>query len=127
MKKILAGKSGITVQAEAGTIQGDQDLLLMLLTNLCDNAKKAGATRIEVTLSPEKIRVKDNGKGIEKAEQEHIFEAFYQGDSSRNQEGFGLGLALCQKIARLHHMKLAVESQPGTGTTFYLYNSLTTL
>ena len=66
MKKILAGKSGITVQAEAGTIQGDQNLLLMLLTNLCDNAKKAGATRIEVTLSPEKIRVKDNGKGIEK-------------------------------------------------------------
>ena len=126
MKKILAGKSGITVQAEAGTIQGDQDLLLMLLTNLCDNAKKAGATRIEVTLSPEKIRVKDNGKGIEKAEQEHIFEAFYQGDSSRNQEGFGLGLALCQKIARLHHMELRVESQPGTGTTFYLYKSLTT-
>ena len=127
LKKILAGKEEITVRAQAGTMQGDPDLLLMLITNLCDNARKAGATHIEVTLSPEEIRVKDNGKGIEKAEQEHIFEAFYQGDSSRKQEGFGLGLALCQKIAQLHHMKLAVESQPGTGTTFYLYNSLTTL
>ena len=127
LKKILAGKEEIAVHAQAGTMQGDPDLLLMLITNLCDNARKAGATHIEVTLSPEEIRVKDNGKGIEKAEQEHIFEAFYQGDSSRKQEGFGLGLALCQKIAQLHHMKLRVESQPGTGTTFYLYDSLTTL
>ena len=127
LKKILAGKEEITVHAQAGTMQGDPDLLLMLITNLCDNARKAGATYIEVILSPEEIQVKDNGKGIEKAEQEHIFEAFYQGDSSRKQEGFGLGLALCQKIAQMHHMKLAVESQPGIGTTFYLYNSLTTL
>ncbi len=120
LKKILAGKEEITVHAQAGTMQGDPDLLLMLITNLCDNARKADATHIEVTLSPEEIRVKDNGKGIEKAEQEHIFEAFYQGDSSRKQEGFGLGLALCQKIAQLHHMQLSVESQPGTGTTFYV-------
>lgn len=125
LEMILSGKRGIELQIKEGTIRGDQDLLLMLITNLCDNAVKAGATKIQIKVSPEGIWIKDNGKGIPKEEQEHIFEAFYQGDNSRNQEGFGLGLSLCQKIAELHHTKLCVDSEPGKGTCFYLYNTLT--
>lgn len=116
----------IRLEIAEGHIYGDQDLLLMLITNLCDNAKKAGATEIVVKVTVEGIWVQDNGKGIPKAEQAHIFEAFYQGDASRNQEGFGLGLALCQKIAGIHHTSLQVSSEEGKGSTFYLYNSFTT-
>ena len=47
-----------------------------------------------------------------------IMEPFYQGDASRNQEGFGLGLALCRRIAMLHGSDLTVESTPGHGSTF---------
>lgn len=126
LEMLFSEKSGIKLQLEEGTIRGDQDLLLMLITNLCDNAAKAGATKIDIKITPEGIWIIDNGKGIPKEEQEHIFEAFYQGDNSRNQEGFGLGLSLCQKIAELHHTKLCVDSEPGKGSCFYLYNTLTT-
>lgn len=126
LEMLFSENSGIKLQAEEGTIRGDQDLLLMLITNLCDNATKAGATKIDVKISSEGMWIKDNGKGITKEEQEHIFEAFYQGDNSRNQEGFGLGLSLCQKIAELHNTKLYVDSEPGKGTCFYLYNTLAT-
>ena len=126
LEMLFSEKSIIKLQMEDGTIRGDQDLLLMLITNLCDNAAKAGATEIEIKITPKGIWIKDNGKGIPKEEQEHIFEAFYQGDNSRNQEGFGLGLSLCQKIAELHHTKLCVDSEPGKGSCFYFYNTLTT-
>lgn len=125
LKMILRDQNVISFQIAEGVIYGDRDLLIMLITNLCDNAKKAGATKIEIKISEEGIWIKDNGKGIPDAETERIFEMFYQGDSSRNQEGFGLGLALCQKIAQIHKTELKVESKEGEGSLFYLYNTLT--
>lgn len=127
LQRIFATRKDITLQVEEGKIIGDMDLLIMLITNLCDNAVKADATQIHIKVAVDGIWVKDNGKGISEDEKKRIFEAFYQGDSSRNQDGFGLGLALCQKIAQLHHTKLCVKSDVGKGSTFYLYNSFTTL
>ena len=127
LEMIMSGREGVTLQFEEGSIIGDMDLLLMLITNLCDNAWKADATEILVKVTGNGIWVKDNGKGISENDIKHIFDTFYQGDMSRNQEGFGLGLALCQKIAELHHTKLQVKSERGKGSTFYLYNSFTSL
>ncbi|MDD6212601.1 MAG: HAMP domain-containing sensor histidine kinase [Clostridiales bacterium] len=127
LEMIFQNQNTIRLQIEEGSMLGDQDLLILVITNLCDNARKAGATEITVEVSPMGIWVKDNGKGISESDRERIFEAFYQGDASRNQEGFGLGLALCQKVAELHHTRLQVNSVEGKGSTFYLYNSLTTL
>ena len=124
LEMIWQGRDDIFLTVENGSIRGDKDMLVMLITNLCDNAKKAGATSIEVNITGSGISVKDNGRGISKEDMKHIFEIFYQGDASRNQEGFGLGLALCQRIAELHHSKLSVESSLAV---FFLYNSLTTL
>ena len=126
LQMILKDRKEISLQISDGYMMGDPDLLIMMITNLCDNAKKAHANNIEVCVTTEGIWVKDNGTGISKEAQMHIFEAFYQGDTSRNQEGFGLGLTLCQEIARLHQTVLQVESEPGKGSTFYLYNSFTT-
>lgn len=121
LEKIFAGRKDITITVEPGEqIQGDPDLLTMLLTNLCDNAKKAGATVIELSLRRDRIQVKDNGSGIPGEQLDMIFDEFYQGNASRNQEGFGLGLSLCQKIARLHGAELKVESEEGKGSCFFL-------
>ena len=113
--------------ASTGRLTGDRDLLTVLVTNLFDNARKAGATKITVALSENSIRVTDNGCGIPKEEMEKVTQPFYQGDASRKQEGFGLGLALCKKIADVHGGRLCIESEEGKGSSFIFYNFFTTL
>ena len=49
---------------------------------------------------------------------EHIFDKFYQGDTSHTEEGNGLGLALVQKIAERNDYEISVESELGKGTEF---------
>ena len=130
LTRIFRNSAAVSIVVDKdGIIYGDQDLLTMLLTNLCDNAEKAGATEIIITINSEMIQVKDNGSGIPKDQIGKIFQAFYQGDASRNQSGFGLGLALCQKIAEIHGTTLVVESEEGKGSCFtmHLYNSFTSL
>ena len=129
LEMIWSGRDDIILTVGNGTIKADMELLIMLITNLCDNAKKADATKINIDISERGISVKDNGKGIPQEDMKHIFEIFYQGDASRNQQGFGLGLALCQKIAALHNSRLCVESKLQEGSVFSLqfpYNSLMT-
>lgn len=130
LTQIFRGDERISIVVENNKkIRGDQDLLTMLITNLCDNAKNADASEIKITIRNGEIQVKDNGKGISSDQLDKIFQAFYQGDDSRNQEGFGLGLSLCQKIAQIHGTVLSVESEEGRGSCFSmnLYNSLTSL
>jgi len=76
IQMIFGEQKGIYFQIGEGIIKGDIDLLIMLITNLCDNARKAGATEIDVEINTEGIWVKDNGKGISKADQERIFEIY---------------------------------------------------
>ena len=63
--------------------------------------------------------VSDNGIGIDKKDLPHIWERFWQADSSRGVDrGSGLGLAMVKQIADAHGGKLGVESSPGEGSTF---------
>ena len=112
---------------EKGTLAGDPDLLTMLVVNLCENAAKAGADRIEVRFRDGVLSVRDDGCGIPEDQLELIMQPFYRGDASRGSEGFGLGLALCSRIAQVHGSRLTVHSVPGTGTEFSvdLYSSFT--
>jgi signal transduction histidine kinase len=65
------------------------------------------------------VSVTDTGVGIAPEDQETVFEEFRQvGASSANQEGTGLGLALCRKLVELHGGKIWIESQVGVGSTF---------
>ena len=118
---------GLTMDFGGGSLRCDPDLLILLLTNLFDNARKAGADQVNVSFENGILTVSDNGCGIPAEQLDKITQPFYQGDSSRSQEGFGLGLALCQRIAALHGGALAVESEPGRGSRFSLrfYNSFT--
>ena len=74
---------------------------------------------IIMTASGEQITVQDQGCGIPEQEISKVTEAFYMVDKarSRREGGSGLGLALCERIARLHGAELKIESVVGVGTT----------
>lgn len=64
------------------------------------------------------LRVEDNGIGISKEMQEHVFERFYRVDKSRSREtgGTGLGLAIVKHIVEIHGASIKLDSAPGRGT-----------
>lgn len=103
---------------------GSEPLLDQVWSNIIDNAIKHspenGSIRILVETKSEMIRVSitDEGAGMSEEVQKHIFEKFYQGDSSRKSEGNGLGLALVKRIITLCKGEIFVESAPRVGTTF---------
>lgn len=105
-------------------ISADPDLMCMVWNNLLSNAVKftAPGGQIVLTQKTEKDRViisiKDTGCGMSEETQKHIFDKFYQGDTSHATEGNGLGLALAQRIIQLMNGTITVESSPGQGSTF---------
>ena len=114
---------------ENGEVEVEPDLFKTLLINLIDNARKAGKKGQPVELFGRSeaggyaFYVRDHGRGMKKEELEKITEPFYMIDKSRSraQNGAGLGLALCSKIAELHGTKLEYESEPGQGTTVRVF------
>jgi two-component system phosphate regulon sensor histidine kinase PhoR len=107
---------------------GDRRRIGQLARNLLDNAIKfspAGA-RVTVRVSRDGGRpsfsVSDAGPGIPRAEQDKIFQRFYQVDRSRSKQrpGSGLGLAIVKHIAQLHGAAVEVESEAGKGSTFHV-------
>ena len=101
------------------------DLIRHLLENLLSNAvrygKEHGNIWINLTEEDNKVilSVKDDGIGIKEDDLPKIWGRFYRADSSRsNSEGFGLGLALVERIADLHSGKAEVKSVFGEGSEF---------
>ncbi|HCT92717.1 MAG TPA: hypothetical protein DF613_15260 [Lachnospiraceae bacterium] len=108
----------LVLEEDGEEFSGDMDLLVSLASNLYDNARKAGASRVDITFREGCFAVRDNGCGMAPEELDKVTQPFYKIDRSRNREGFGLGLALCQNIAQLHGSSLAIRSTPGEGTEF---------
>ena len=124
LKFLFAEKNiDFRLTADRAYIWVEYDLLKTLLMNLVDNAIKAGCGRIEMYGRKKEaeywISVKDDGCGMEKEEISRITEAFYMVDKarSRRQHGAGLGLALADRIARIHGSGLMFASLKGFGTT----------
>lgn len=103
---------------------GQKALLFQVWTNLIGNAIKFSHTggKISITLENKngkiKIIVSDEGIGMSKEAVSRVFEKFYQGDTSRQSQGNGLGLALCKKILDACHGEITVSSELGKGSTF---------
>ncbi len=91
-----------------------------LLSNAIKFSNTNGLIRVSLKRKLNKaiVQIEDHGCGISNEIGEHIFEKFYQGDTSHTQEGNGLGLALVKKVIDVMGGKITVESQVGIGTTF---------
>jgi len=101
----------------------DEHRMDQVLKNLLSNALKHtshGSIELGYKVDTYLVRfwVKDTGYGILPGEKAHVFERFYQGSENRS-GGTGLGLAISKSIVEKLGGKIGVESEPGTGSTFW--------
>lgn len=110
--------------AEGIKVSTDGELLSLVWNNLFSNAFKftpEGGTVslvLEATEHHAIVKVKDTGCGMSPEVGAHIFEKFYQGDTSHAVQGNGLGLALVKRVVDILHGEISVESAIGKGSTF---------
>ena len=103
---------------------GNESLMLHVWVNLMDNAIKfdplGGILRIRLLRTEQNITftVEDSGPGIPEDAQSHIFDKFYQADTSRMGEGNGLGLALVKRVLDLCGGTVSTENLPEGGCRF---------
>jgi two-component system, OmpR family, clock-associated histidine kinase SasA len=106
-------------------IYGDADKLRQTIANLLDNASKYTPDRGRVHISALhrtaqtiQVSIADNGLGIPLENQKQIFQDRIRLDRDLAQLGYGIGLAVCQRIIRAHYGQIWVESSPGKGSVF---------
>jgi len=108
-------------------VETDQRLLRRIVQNFLSNAlnycpQKNSQGKILLGVKHKQkqivIEVWDNGSGIELADQQTIFKEFERLEHTQDKSGLGLGLAICERIAKLLHVKIAVKSTRGKGTCF---------
>jgi signal transduction histidine kinase len=120
-------KKGLDIEADVAEdvyVTADPELLTLVWNNLFSNAIKfteAGG-KISLTLKSEGgkavVQVADTGCGISPEVGKHIFEKFYQGDTSHAAKGNGLGLALVKRVMDITGGDISVSSEVGKGSIF---------
>jgi signal transduction histidine kinase len=121
LELLIDERSATVTHDDLPTVHADRNQLGQLFQNLVENAIEHGGDEIHVgaeTRDGETVlSVADDGEGIPESRQDRIFEIFEQG--SRDDEGTGIGLAICDRIVSRHGGEMWVESTEGEGTTFY--------
>jgi len=105
---------------------GDPARLKQVFLNLADNAVKYNREVGRMVIAAQvkdgrlQVTVSDTGYGIAEQDQPRVFERFYRVVASeKHAKGTGLGLSIAKQIVELHGGEMAVESQPGVGSTFW--------
>lgn len=124
--KIDINNIDLIINVKDHYIYADKQLIIVLLTNIIDNAIKAsneyGKINICGNYDSESlnyvIKIKDEGRGINQEDLDKILEPFYMVDKARTRKnnGIGLGLSICREICELHNIKFIINSQIGKGT-----------
>jgi two-component system, OmpR family, phosphate regulon sensor histidine kinase PhoR len=115
-------------QAKNDLIMGDEVHLINIINNLLDNAIKYSNENLVIKLSTSnvngyiRIKIEDNGIGMNKETLHRIFEKFYRAHTGNihNVKGFGLGLSYVKSIVDAHKGKIKAESTLGKGSSFSL-------
>ncbi|MBD2234344.1 histidine kinase [Phormidium tenue] len=108
------------------TVYADGTQVKRVVTNLLDNAIKytpeggqVSIIALHRTTQKVQVAVVDTGPGIPPENRDKIFEESYRLQRDVTQDGYGLGLALCQRIVRAHYGQIWVDSAPGAGSSFF--------
>lgn len=119
-----AARQGVLLQLRCGdeAFDMDSDLMVSVLINLVDNSIAANAGKIEIYADDYGISVHDDGCGIPKVLLGRVTQPFFRADKARGRArgNAGLGLALVERIAKLHGAALVIESEEGAGTTVFI-------
>jgi two-component system sensor histidine kinase PilS (NtrC family) len=126
----------VDVDSRPVLLEGDEDLLHRVVSNLVLNSVQAAEPGVQTTVRvearnsrleqtpvgldlprPVLLRVSDDGPGINQDDLERIFDPFFSGRPG----GTGLGLAIVHRAVEAHHGSVFVESEPGRGTRFSIY------
>ena len=130
--KPLADRKGLRFEAQSAesigdTLYGDENRLKQILSNLATNAVKftrEGTVKVSIYMLNTghwALEVSDTGIGLSAEDQLHIFEAFWQVDSSMTREadrGIGLGLSIVRELTMLMDGEVKLQSEIGKGSTF---------
>ena len=114
----------LDVELERISYLGNEPMMRHVWDNLISNAVKfspqGGTVKLRLTKKPQKLifTIEDQGPGLSEEAQKHIFDKFYQGDSSHKQEGNGLGLALVKRILTIKKGQITAENIPEGGCRF---------
>ena len=122
------GKLETNLAAAKDLVLADEVHFTNLISNLLDNAVKYSKDNLLIILTTQntashfKIKIEDNGIGMNKETVSRIFEKFYRAHTGtlHNVKGFGLGLSYVKTMVDAHHGSIKADSVPGKGTSFYL-------
>lgn len=123
-EKLEEKKIDLDVDIDKCVICGDENLLSQVWENLLYNAIKftPESGKIDIALKQFSdyvtVSIKDNGIGMSEETQKHIFDKFYQSETSHHYEGNGLGLTIVSKIIKLCNARIEVNSKLNEGTEF---------
>jgi two-component system phosphate regulon sensor histidine kinase PhoR len=120
------GKLQVNLAATKDLLMADEVHFTNLINNLLDNAVKYSKDNLQITITTQntgnhfKIKIEDNGIGMNKETLSRIFEKFYRAHTGNvhNVKGFGLGLSYVKTMVDAHHGTIKAESVVGKGSTF---------
>ncbi len=129
----IKGKLDVNLAATNDFLMADDVHFTNLVSNLLDNAVKYSRDNLRIKISTQstgsvfKIKIEDNGIGMNKETLSRIFEKFYRAHTGNlhNVKGFGLGLSYVKTMVDAHKGTIKAESVPGKGTVFFLSFPLT--
>jgi len=129
----------LTTADDLFPVEADPRQIRQVFTAILSNAREAmpGGGTIEIDIrnavidcrtgkSPAPgsylvVSIKDHGKGIPEGDLDKVFDPYYSTKNTYNQKGMGLGLTMCHAIIKRHNGHIRIESQPGQGTTVFVY------
>ncbi|MEP7142622.1 MAG: HAMP domain-containing sensor histidine kinase, partial [Ferruginibacter sp.] len=122
------GHLEVKLDAQKDLVLADEVHFTNLISNLLDNAVKYSKDNLHIKICTQtagnqfKIKIEDNGIGMNKETVNRIFEKFYRAHTGNlhNVKGFGLGLSYVKTMVEAHHGTIKVESVPGKGSSFLL-------